>query len=284
MTVTLNTVTKKLLNDFYKSQPALNLPGKPAAVSGIALGTIIEAALNHPGSAIDAATTKLLNDYSKSQPALNIVGKPAAISGIKLGDLINKALTETQGYLVTVTSSSHLLTSGAVTVANGNANINGVQQVSVVDANTLSFKVAATPSASGTLDYSLGAIGVSYTTSGTGPYTATVVSPGHGLADGALVDIANSGNSDLDGAQIIVLVDENTFTIDVTTTDPFGTTLDWSVSVTGVAFVGSAIIDSAITKQLNLFPTTQPALQKPGVPAASSSIKLGDLIAQALVI
>jgi hypothetical protein len=40
----LTPEVKKLLNDFSKSQPALNLPGLPADQSGIKLGDLIEAA------------------------------------------------------------------------------------------------------------------------------------------------------------------------------------------------------------------------------------------------
>jgi S1-C subfamily serine protease len=40
----LTPEVKKLLNDFSKSQPALNLPGLPADKSGIKLGDLIEAA------------------------------------------------------------------------------------------------------------------------------------------------------------------------------------------------------------------------------------------------
>ena len=40
----LSPEVKKLLNDFSKSQPALNLPGLPADQAGIKLGDLIEAA------------------------------------------------------------------------------------------------------------------------------------------------------------------------------------------------------------------------------------------------
>lgn len=40
----LTPEVKKLLNDFSKSQPALNLPGLPADQAGIKLGDLIEAA------------------------------------------------------------------------------------------------------------------------------------------------------------------------------------------------------------------------------------------------
>lgn len=40
----LTPEVKKLLNDFSKSQPALNLPGRPADQAGIKLGDLIEAA------------------------------------------------------------------------------------------------------------------------------------------------------------------------------------------------------------------------------------------------
>lgn len=40
----LSPEVKKLLNDFSKSQPALNLPGVPAPEAGIQLGDLLEAA------------------------------------------------------------------------------------------------------------------------------------------------------------------------------------------------------------------------------------------------
>lgn len=40
----MDAITQKLLNDFSKSQPALQLPGKPYAIAGIQLGDLIVAA------------------------------------------------------------------------------------------------------------------------------------------------------------------------------------------------------------------------------------------------
>lgn len=47
--MSLNQAQIDLLNNFYKSQPALNVPGLPSSESGIALGTVLaalEAAVN----------------------------------------------------------------------------------------------------------------------------------------------------------------------------------------------------------------------------------------------
>jgi hypothetical protein len=50
----MDATIKKLLNDFSKSQPALNLPGVPAAVSGIQLGDLIDAGSNPVAATVAA--------------------------------------------------------------------------------------------------------------------------------------------------------------------------------------------------------------------------------------
>jgi hypothetical protein len=37
----MDPVVKKLLNDFHKTQPALNIPGKPFPEGGVKLGDLI---------------------------------------------------------------------------------------------------------------------------------------------------------------------------------------------------------------------------------------------------
>ena len=284
MTVSLDPVTKLLLNNYFKTQPALNIVGDPATISGIQLGTIIENSLNAPKPAMDATTTKLLNDFSKTQPALNIVGVPAAKSGIKLGDIINQALTQTANYLVTVTSPSHHLgnISNITISAGSNAHVNGSHQVIKTGSNTFTFNVNATPSATGTLTYTLGKTGVAYTSTGAGPWVVTVTSANHGLATGAVVTVANATDVDLDITQTITVTGPNTFTFSENISDPTTGTLDWSLSAAGVAYAAKTIIDPVTIKYLNDFQKTQPALQKPGVPAAKAGIMLGDLIEFAL--
>ena len=84
-----------MLNDFSKTQPALNFPGVPALISGLQLGDILDAALVAvaPGSGMPAADVAMLNAFPHTQPALNVPGLPAAVSGVPLGDLIQYALT-----------------------------------------------------------------------------------------------------------------------------------------------------------------------------------------------
>lgn len=89
----MDATIKKLLNDFWKTQPALNMPGMSTDKMGIRLGDIIEKALSDLSqNGLDAATKKTLNDFAKSQPAMNVPGKPAEKSGVKLGDILDSAL------------------------------------------------------------------------------------------------------------------------------------------------------------------------------------------------
>lgn len=282
MTVKLDPVTKKLLNDFFKSQPALNKPGVPAAKSGILLGDIMEAALNHPKPSLDAVSTKLLNDFQKSQIALQRPGVPAAKSGILLGDILNNALTGVGSFSVVVKSPAHGLASGAiVTVANATkVTMNGSKTVTVSDSGHFAFPMTSSPGASGTLDWSKSAIGVSYLVSGTGPYTITVASPLHGLASGAIVTVANGSDIGVNGPQTVHVIDGGHFSFSLVAA-PLAGTLDWSIGATGVSFA-CQLMDSVVLCLLNRLQKTQPALQKPGVPAANSGIRLGDLILQAI--
>ena len=50
----LDPKVKQLLNDFAKSQPALNLEGEPANESGILLGDLIDAGGNPVAAAVAA--------------------------------------------------------------------------------------------------------------------------------------------------------------------------------------------------------------------------------------
>ena len=50
----MDAVTKNLLNHFSDSQPALQIPGAPAAVAGIKLGDLIEAGSNPQAATVAA--------------------------------------------------------------------------------------------------------------------------------------------------------------------------------------------------------------------------------------
>lgn len=50
----LDPKIKQLLNDFSKSQPALNLPGEPADASGVLLGDLIDAGGNPVAASVAA--------------------------------------------------------------------------------------------------------------------------------------------------------------------------------------------------------------------------------------
>jgi hypothetical protein len=279
---TLDAVTKQLLNNFYKTQPALNKTSYPAAVSGVPLGSIIEDALNHPKPALDALTTKILNDFNRTQPALQVPGKPYASSGIQLGDIINQALTGAGSFVAQVSDVAHGLATGAViTVSNGTkATLNGAKTVSVSGANSFSIKTTSTPTIAGTFDWTIGSVGVAYAVTGTGPYLVTVTDPAHGLATGAVITVVNGSDALVDGSQTVTRISANSFSFSVAVA-PANGTFDWSMGSVGVVYT-CQVIDPIIIKVLNDYQKTQPALQKPGVPAASSGIMLGDLLYQAL--
>jgi hypothetical protein len=63
----LDAKVKKLLNDFSKSQPALNETGKPAAISGLKIGDLIEEAMDAADSA--AAAAAAAEAYAATTPA-----------------------------------------------------------------------------------------------------------------------------------------------------------------------------------------------------------------------
>lgn len=254
MPLSLNPVTKKLLNNYFQTQPALNKVGVPASKSGILLGDLIESALNGIKPGLDTTTKNLLNAFPRTQPALNRAGAPAANSGILLGDILDSALKKgTIGatgvaytsagvgpWTVTVASPLHGLVEGAViVVANGGVNANGSHTIHVVDPNSFTFTTVADPS-SGTLDWSISRVGDSYTSAGVGPYTVTITSVAHGLDNGATITVSNDSNLVLAGPYTITLIDPDTFSID-SVADPTGPgTLDWTTGAIGVAFTSLA--------------------------------------------
>ena len=283
MTVTLEAVTKKLLNEYFKTQPALNKPGVPAAFSGVLLGNIVEAALNHPKPSLDTVTHKLLNDFQKTQPALQRSGAPAANSGILLGDLLNQALSGVGSFSTIVNSPAHGLASSSLVVVSGasKAVLNGAQTTQKVDAKHISIHTTSSPGTSGTLSWHIGASGKTYSVSGVGPFLVTVTSlVAHGLASGAIVSVANGTDASVNGPQTITVIDTLNFSFSMVAAPAPGT-LDWAIDAIGVLFV-CQVMDPVVKKLLNDFQKTQPALQKVGVPAANSGILLGDLIGQAL--
>ncbi|CAB5220625.1 hypothetical protein UFOVP244_14 [uncultured Caudovirales phage] len=60
---------KALLNNFSKSQPALNEPGKPSAVSGVKLGDLIEQAETSAVAKAAAYTPANPANWGASAPA-----------------------------------------------------------------------------------------------------------------------------------------------------------------------------------------------------------------------
>lgn len=70
----LDPKVKKLLNDFSKSQPALQLTGEPAATAGIQLGDLLEEGINPDLTQLEqdvidaqADATQALQDASTAQ-------------------------------------------------------------------------------------------------------------------------------------------------------------------------------------------------------------------------
>lgn len=74
----LTPEVKKLLNDFSKSQPALNLPGLPADQSGVKLGDLIEAAAAGEVADQAAAIAALQSAVSALQSAVSALQLTAA--------------------------------------------------------------------------------------------------------------------------------------------------------------------------------------------------------------
>ncbi len=72
-----------------------------------------------------------------------------------------------------------------------------------------------------------GATGVSYTSTGAGPYTVTVTSPSHGLITGQFIITSNSADPDANGTFQITVTSANTFTFS-TAGDPGAHTLDYT--------------------------------------------------------
>jgi hypothetical protein len=69
--------------------------------------------------------------------------------------------------------------------------------------------------------------GVSYTSTGTGPYTVTVTSPNHDLLAGESITVSSGTSPNVDGVQTTIApITTNTFTFQVTN-DPTSGTLTW---------------------------------------------------------
>jgi hypothetical protein len=87
---TLDPKTQKLLNDFSKSQPALNQPGVPASKSGVLLGDLLAAAL---GGGSETYTPATPSDWSPApttvgggldQSAARLTAAEAAITAVQV--------------------------------------------------------------------------------------------------------------------------------------------------------------------------------------------------------
>jgi hypothetical protein len=285
----MDAVTKKLLNDFCKTQPALNVPGTPAAVAGIQLGDLIESAQSGVKLGLDAVSKKLLNDFQKSQPALQRPGVPAATSGILLGDIIDAALQQGSAsgagkayatamvgpFTVTVASVGHGLLEGGITVVTNGSDpdVDGSHVIHKITDDAFSFVISADPGASGTLDFDL-VLGALYTALPTS-YLVTVTSVAHNLGSGVSVTVSLATDAALDGAHVVTVAGVDTLVFPSAAPATVGT-LSWAA-----AHISSSL-SAADLALLNSFQKSQPALQLPGVPAANSGILLGDLLNLAL--
>lgn len=72
-----------------------------------------------------------------------------------------------------------------------------------------------------------GGTGVTYTSSGAGPYTVTVTSAGHGLVTGNEIIVSNGTDPDADGVYTVVVTGTDTFTYE-TVGNPASGTLDYT--------------------------------------------------------
>lgn len=72
-------------------------------------------------------------------------------------------------------------------------------------------------------------VGVAYTSSGAGPYTVTVTSPGHNLATGMTIEVENATNANADGTFTVTVTGASTFTYS-TVSNPASGTLDYKAT------------------------------------------------------
>lgn len=131
----MDAITKKLLNDFSKTQIGLQLPGVPAAQAGIQLGDLIAAGSN-PVAADVAALGSLAS-----------VGN-SGISAIGPLTQVEPALTDTSAALLTDTNTNlnllqakiDAITPDIASIANINARVTSLQ--AKIDAILAALKAA----------------------------------------------------------------------------------------------------------------------------------------------
>lgn len=121
-------------------------------------------------------------------------------------------------WLVTATQTGHGLSNGNVIAVNSgsDASVDGSQTITVVDADTFTFRVTSDPTASGTFNYY-------------GPtFIVEVTSNGHGLEVGDTVAVFGATDASTHGLQMITAKDTNTFQFIVATDPSASGTLDYS--------------------------------------------------------
>lgn len=148
-----------------------------------------------------------------------ILGAPSDISTIGNTFVENKTGTRSGAgpYTISVASIAHGLTTGMYlnfTLHSGSSfdsDAVGIYQITVVDSDNFTYEVASAPSPLVT--------NKSGTRSGSGPYTITVVSTGHGLITGTSVITALPSGSDFNsnaaGTFSITAIDGDTFSYSV---------------------------------------------------------------------
>jgi hypothetical protein len=92
--------------------------------------------------------------------------------------------------------------------------------------------------------------GLSYTTSGGGPWTVTVTSNDHGLQTGDILLISNGTDADADGTHAITVTGTNSFTYSVSSASPGSGTLDYAY---GMAVLVEMSVPSEISTALPWF-------------------------------
>ena len=121
----MDAITQKILNDFSKSQPALQLPGKPSAIAGIKLGDLIaQAAIDIDGVAAHVASLGALAAVGVAPTTiigpLTPVGVGAVDTACALAVDVNTELGTLQAKIDTVIGTVAL-------ISDINARITSVQ-------------------------------------------------------------------------------------------------------------------------------------------------------------
>lgn len=116
-----------------------------------------------------------------------------------------------------VTSPSHGLSDGArITVRGSLAEYNGSHLITVVDENTFTISIAfsSDPLERGVWSVKAGDI-LNFESAPGGVAGVKITSPGHGLDNGAVIEIQGSGQASYNGPKTITRIDADSFTIPV---------------------------------------------------------------------